>query len=368
MMGTDGGLRPDNSHSIQVHARVQLHRSTLMLEEFLNVAILVLSIVVLYQGDYLTPVYPSVDERGLILVTGASSGIGKHATQYLAAKGFHVLAGVRRQAQYDVLLSNSSSNERKANIMPLLIDVTSSESISKAVDVVNRVSTDLNLPLIAIVNNAGIALTQQPLEKTDQSEIRRVFDTNVFGAIDVTQQFLPTIRQSHGRIIMISSLAGIIAGPMTSTYAASKRALESYSDSLRRELAPFQISVSVIEPGYIQSNIIINSNNNSNGKHESNTMSSPSAGDDSYDRYVAMQKAVAEGDKNGVENGDPPIVSSEAIYDAIISTKPKTRYMVGKLHKTIYFFTTVLTDRYLDWLLTSGMLKYFDFCIFSSHC
>ena len=82
----------------------------------------------------------------------------------------------------------------------------------------------------------------------------------------------------------------------------------------------------------------------------------------------AEREAVAEGDRNGVENGDPPIVSSQAIYDAITSKKPKTRYLVGKLHKTIYLFTAILSDRYMDKLLTSGLIEYLDFCIFSSHC
>ena len=340
-----------------------------MFEEFLNVAILLLSCIVVYQGDYLTPTYSTVNERGLVLVTGASSGIGKDATYYLANKGFHVLAGVRKQTQYDNLLKNSSSSGIDTNIIPLLIDVTSSESISKALTSVESISVTLDLPLVAIVNNAGLALTQQPLETTDQNEIRRVFDTNVFGAIEVTQKFLPTIRRSHGRIIMISSLAGIIGGPMTSTYAASKHALESYSDSLRRELAPFNISVSVIQPGYIQSNIVNNSNrDSSNSEDEKKKISSSIHKDVSCSLYDDMQKAVAEGDKTGVETGDPPIVSSEAIFHAITAKKPKTRYLVGKLHKTIYFFTSFLTDRYLDWLMTSGLLKYLDFCIFSSHC
>ena len=335
-----------------------------MLEEFLNVAILILSCVVLYQGDYLTPSYPAVNERGLVLITGASSGIGKDAAHYLASKGFHVLAGVRKQTQYDDLLYNSSSGN-DANVIPLLIDVTSSESISKALVSVENVSVTLGLPLVAVVNNAGIALMQQPLETTDQSDIRRVFETNVFGAIEVTQRFLPSIRRSNGRIIMISSLAGIIAGPMTSTYAASKHALESYSDSLRRELAPFNISVSVIEPGYIQSNIVTNANRDRGSENNNN---SPLDAEESYRLYHDMQKAVAEGDRIGVENGDPAIVSSEAIFHAVTARKPQTRYLVGKLHKTMYFFTMVLSDRYLDWLLTSGLLKYFDFCIFSSHC
>ena len=332
-----------------------------MLEhQILNVIILFLAIVIVYQSDLFTPEY-TIHEHGLVLVTGASSGIGKDATSYLANKGFHVLAGVRKQKQYEDLLREreGSNDDRRINIIPLLIDVTSSESISKALADANNISTTLNLPLVAIVNNAGIALLQQPLEMTDQREIRRVFDTNVFGAIDVTQQFLPMIKKSVGRVIMISSLAGIIAGPMTSTYAASKHALESYSDSLRRELAQFNVSVSVIEPGYIQSNIV----HNSNVENDSNT-------DDerTYGLYSEMQKAVAEGDRNGVENGDPAIVSSQAIYDAITSKKPKTRYLVGKLHKTIYLFTAILSDRYMDKLLTSGLIEYLDFCIFSSHC
>jgi NAD(P)-dependent dehydrogenase (short-subunit alcohol dehydrogenase family) len=188
-----------------------------------------------------------------VVITGSSSGIGRAAVQDLVAHGYHVFGSVRRQADATELQSQLGQN-----FTPLLFDVTDEAAVQAAAD---KVSDLLNgQGLSGLVNNAGIGgggpLMHQPL-----TEVQRMFEINVLGALRVTQAFLPLLGarfpQLHppGRLVNISSIAGRIALPFLGAYAGSKHALEALSDSLRRELALYGIDVIVIEPGSVKTPI-----------------------------------------------------------------------------------------------------------------
>ena len=182
-----------------------------------------------------------------VVITGASKGIGKACALHLDELGFRVFAGVRKQVDADALQAASS-----ANLTPLFIDVVNSDSIAAAAEsVTQQVGQD---GLWGLVNNAGIAVAG-PIEFLPVDEFRLQFEINFFGQIAVIQAFMPLIRQATGRIINMSSMSGHFGSPFLSPYSASKHSMEVMSDALRREMIPFGIKVSVIEPSNTSSNI-----------------------------------------------------------------------------------------------------------------
>jgi len=179
-----------------------------------------------------------------VLVTGASSGIGAAIARELSLRGFRVFGTVRR--------AEDEASLRAAGVTPVRMDVTDQASIARArVDVLRLLDGG---PLVGLVNNAGIPAAG-PLELVPLEELRRVLEVNLVGVVAVTQAFLPQLKAARGRIVNVSSIAGRLALPFMGPYAASKFALEAISDSLRRELLPFGVTVIVVQPGSIQSNI-----------------------------------------------------------------------------------------------------------------
>src|SRR5690606_23377140 len=184
-----------------------------------------------------------------VLVTGASKGIGAACVARLAADGYHVYAGVRKEADGAALVRASASS-----VTPVLLDVSDAAMIADAVSLIEQRSG--STALHAVVNNAGIAVAG-PLEFLPLGELRRQLEVNVVGQIAVTQACLPLLRRAHaaderaGRIVFMSSVSGRSALPFTGAYAASKFALEAAADSLRVELLPFGLRVVLVEPGVI---------------------------------------------------------------------------------------------------------------------
>lgn len=184
-----------------------------------------------------------------VLITGISTGIGRAAALYLAQKGFSVYGTVRKQSDADTIEALQT-----ANIKILVMDVTNAIEIES---VKNELA---GLPLAGLINNAGIALSG-PLKYLSEDKIRKQFDVNVFGLLKVTQAFIPNlelnkeINSEAGRIINISSISGLMVTPFTSSYSASKYAVEALSDGMRRELMHSGIRVCIIEPGPIKTNI-----------------------------------------------------------------------------------------------------------------
>lgn len=278
-----------------------------------------------------------VHTKGIILVTGASTGIGRDAAEYLSKNtGFLVLAGVRKESDYQNIL------ESNKQMLPFMIDVASHESCVSAVGKIQELTKKYNLPFVGLVNNAGIGGNYSPLEYQDMVYARTLFDTNVFGLLDLTQQALPLLRASQGRIVMISSLSGLFAIPLSGVYSASKFALEALSDTLRRELASHNVSVSVVEPGYVKTAIIQNS---------LKSVASQSA------EMLALYPNAAVAKREGMavmmeRMPGPEVTTTPAIMDALTSAFPKTRYPVaqasGLQARVLTWVSWILSDRIKD--------------------
>lgn len=281
----------------------------------------------------------SLDTQELIVVTGASSGIGAATVQEMARRGYFVLAGVRRE--------QDAHNIQGPNIEPVLIDITRMEDITA---LAHRVETDpLGRPLRAIVNNAGIG-ANAPVEVFDLDAWRKLFEVNYFGHIAVTQKLLPALLRSKGRVINISSVGGKVAMATYGPYGGTKFALEALSDSLRRELAPLGVDVVVIEPGAVQTEISGRAIATANAVASSMTP-------EQTERYGALIHAVtaqaAAADKTGVKAS----VAANVIAEAITSRKPRTRYGVGN-EAALIGMMGVLPDRVVDWLLAAVLRRY----------
>jgi NAD(P)-dependent dehydrogenase (short-subunit alcohol dehydrogenase family) len=178
-----------------------------------------------------------------VLVTGASTGIGRKITEHLAGKGYFVYAGARKQADLDALGTIK-------NVQAVRLDVTQQKDIEAAVETITQAGRGLH----ALVNNAGIATLGSTAE-TSMEEFDLLMGVNVYGPFRMTKAFTPLITASKGRIVNIGSISGVLAGRDLSAYSMSKHAIEAFTDSLAAQLAPAGVMVSVIEPGNYDSDI-----------------------------------------------------------------------------------------------------------------
>ncbi len=265
------------------------------------------------------------------MITGASTGIGEACALRLDGLGYRVFAGVRRFADGEALKKKSSDR-----LSPVMLDVTSEESITAAVRTVGDV------PLAGLVNNAGIVVPG-PLELVPIAMWRKQLEVNVIGQVAVTQAFLPMLRAGCGRIVNMGSVAGRSALPFSGPYCASKFALEGLTDSLRMELRQFGISVSIVEPGAIQTPIWDKSAAGAN--EYLNAAPAPL-----LELYRALlgklQAAAAHAGKHAVG----PEEVAKAVEHALASSKPKTRYVVGSDAK-LRMKLIHLPDRIVDSLI-----------------
>lgn len=183
----------------------------------------------------------SSSKRELMVVSGASTGIGAATTRHLASMGFHVLAGVRTSQDADAI--------RADRVEPVMLDITIPEHIKK---LTARIAADPEKrPLRALVNNAGIEINA-PVEVLPLELWRSQFEVNLFGHVAVIQALLPFLRESRGRVVNISSVGGEVALPIYGAYAGSKFALEAASDALRREVSAQGIQVVVVQAGGVK--------------------------------------------------------------------------------------------------------------------
>src|SRR5499427_6321657 len=184
-------------------------------------------------------------EGQVVIITGASAGIGEQAARRLARGGARVVISARRRDRLDSLEQEIRAAGGKA--LAVAADVTSADDRARLVDLTVRTFGRID----GLVNNAGYGV-RGPIEIVPLEDIRRNFETNVFSLIGLSQLVIPIMRkQRSGRIINISSVAGRIARPLSSVYDSTKHALEALSDGMRGELAPFGIKVVVVEPGFI---------------------------------------------------------------------------------------------------------------------
>jgi NAD(P)-dependent dehydrogenase (short-subunit alcohol dehydrogenase family) len=264
-----------------------------------------------------------------VLVTGASSGIGRACAIALKARGFRVFAGVRK--------SDDAEAARTASLTPVMLDVTEESSVAEAVASMDADTLD------GLVNNAGINVSG-PLEFLPMEDIRRQFDVNLFGQIAVTKAFLPMLRRAKGRIVNMSSISGLVASPMLGPYAMSKFALEAFSDSLRRELRPLGVEVICVEPGAIATPIWDKAL--SRARERVDKLSSEAA-----EVYGPTMDAVRRSAENMAENAAPVEKVTRVVLHALTSSNPKTRYLVGKDARLAARLARFLPDRWLDRLL-----------------
>ena len=269
-----------------------------------------------------------------VLITGASKGIGRATAFYLHEKGWRVFAGVRKQADADSLAEESSSQ-----IRPIFIDVTKEDMIAESAETVASEVGEAGLQ--GLVNNAGVALFG-PLEFLPLDEYRKQFEINVFGQIAVTQAFMPLIRKGLGRIVNIASMSGRFASPFLSPYSSSKFAFEAISDALRRELAPWDINVAVIEPGTIATPIWEKTRSQADVLKEK-------LPERAFELYGTILNKIDKISAQNAARGLPPERVARAVAHALTSSRPRTRYPVGLDAWGVSLAARLLPDRVLDW-------------------
>jgi NAD(P)-dependent dehydrogenase (short-subunit alcohol dehydrogenase family) len=276
-------------------------------------------------------------ERGGVLVTGASTGIGESTALRLDREGFRVFAGVRKEADGDRLRQRGS--ERLRVLHPL--DVTDAEQIADAVRVVEQELA--GTPLSGIVNNAGIALGG-PLETIPIEDLRRQLEVNAVAPVAVAQAFLPALRAGGGRIVNISSIGGRVAQPFVGPYVASKFAVEGITDVLRLELRGWGIDVVAIEPGTISTPIW---DKGSSQVDEGLERMTPAQRELYGARLAKMEKVLAKQN----ERGAPPEKVADAVLEALTARRPKPRYLVGDA-RLLLALKTLLPTALMDRLFT----------------
>lgn len=257
-----------------------------------------------------------------ILMTGASTGIGKTSALYLDKMGFMVFAGVRNEKDKDILKKEASDR-----LKPIILDVTKEKTISDAVEII---SNEVEYPLFGLVNNAGLGL-RGPLEATSEAELRKLLEVNVIGLHAMCRAFLPLLRKNKGRIVNIGSSASFIAGPNGSSYAASKFAVRAISESLRIEQKPFGMFVSLVAPSSIASNIW---DKGQAYREKLRITVLPEV----FEAYKPLFKAEENVVVEKIKPMDPLIVA-KAVADGLTSKKPKNVYLVGSASKRAYFIS-----------------------------
>ena len=277
----------------------------------------------------------------LVVVTGASTGMGAATTRELAQRGFHVLAGVRRESDGAALVG--------PNIEPIILDITRSEQIA---DLARRVQMDpAGRRLRILVNNAGIAVNS-PVEALPMDHWRRQFDVNLFGHIEVTQALLPALLLSTGRVVNISSVGGKIAMATYGAYSGTKFALEAVSDALRRELAPFGVQVVIVEPGGVRTEM---SGRGIIAAHQLlDAMTPPQRA-----RYGDLVHAITTQSATFTSSGLPAAKAALVIARAATTPRPRTRYTIGRDAAMLTRLSRMLSDRALDRILAANLRPHF---------
>lgn len=257
-----------------------------------------------------------------IIITGASSGIGKETALFFSRNNWNVIAASRN------IEKMKQDFKEYENIYSVELDVRNSESIN---NVIKELATKYKT-IDVLVNNAGFAL-KGIFEYIKPEQIRNQFETNVFGLMDITRKLIPIMRrQGFGTIINISSIGGIIGFPLYSMYQASKFAVEGFSESLSYELQRFNIKVKLIEPGLIQTNFYNPSMDNTVDENNE------------YKEFIEGVKRTDERNMKGVSN---PIVIAKCIYKAANDKSNRLRYHAGKNSILLLFLKKILPDSLL---------------------
>lgn len=268
-----------------------------------------------------------------VLITGASTGIGRASALRLDADGWRVFAGVRREENAEALREVASER-----LVPLILDVTDSEQIAAAAE---RVGEDLgDAGLDGLVNNAGIP-HGGPIESVAIEELRRLLEVNVIGHVAVTKAFLPMVRAARGRVVFVGSINGRLSTPFLAPYAASKHAIEAIGDSLRGEMRPFGVEVSIVEPGAIATPLWEKARETAS---EVKAAMSP----DQLRLYGEAIDGFTAAALKGGERGIRPERVAKAVAHALTARRPRTRYLVGFDARGQALLRWLLPDRVVD--------------------
>jgi NAD(P)-dependent dehydrogenase (short-subunit alcohol dehydrogenase family) len=273
------------------------------------------------------------DEVSTALITGASTGIGRATALGLAASGWMVLAGVRKTADGEAL--RADGGER---LIPLELDVTNPGQIERAAGRVGELAPG---GLDALVNNAGSAVGG-PLELISMDDLRRQFDVNFFGQVAVTQALIPALRRARGRIVLISSVGGLLTTPYLAPYHASKYALEAAANSLRLELAGSHIQVTLIEPGSVATPIW------EKNRGQVDELAVP---EELREQYGHVPAAMAKALQNTARRGIPPERVAQTIERALSARRMRARYLIGRDAHAMVWASRLLPDLLFDRLL-----------------
>ena len=272
----------------------------------------------------------------VVLITGASSGIGLTTAKMLLKDGYTVYCAARRTELMDSLKEEGGH--------PLFLDLCDDASIKACVDSVLQAEGHVDI----LINNAGYA-TGGALEDTSIEDAKRQFEVNVFGLIRITQLCLPSMReQKSGTIINISSMGGLFSSPFLGWYHAAKYSVEALSDSLRNEVKAFGINVVIIEPGLIKTNWGVIAAN----------IIEKNSGTTAYRENALLYSDFYKRNYNEHANVSDPSVISKAIYKAIKAKRPKTRYRLGKNSHSFVFLKRILPDRVFD-STSDNLIKFY---------
>jgi NAD(P)-dependent dehydrogenase (short-subunit alcohol dehydrogenase family) len=276
--------------------------------------------------------------RGVVVITGASSGIGEACVRRLAAHGFRVFAGVRRPEAAETWRG-------EPKVMPVRIDLADDQSIAAAA---REIQDALNGERLAgLVNNAGIAVAG-PLEYLPMERFRHQLEVNLVGHLAITQALLAALRAARGRIVNIGSVGGRVALPMLSAYDASKWALEGATDSLRRELRGFGVHVAIVEPGAVDTAIWGRA---VEAADELVGQVPPEA----RELYGGLERAARREVEQSQRRAIPPDRVARAVHHALTARRPRTRYLVGGEARMMVTLSRLLGDRGLDALIARRM-------------
>lgn len=271
-----------------------------------------------------------------VVITGASSGIGRSCVVRMNRAGWQVFATVRKESDRDKLRNNFGTN-----VYPVLMDVEHASSISSAAREIESQLSGRGLD--GLVNVAGIGMVR-PIEYAPMQDFRQIFEVNFFGQVATIQAFLGLLRKSHGRIVNITTVGVNLALPFGGLLNASKSAFAKISDTLRLEMRPFGVRVSAIEPGAIATPAV----DKTLGDLEQVIRNLPP---DAQAQYGAMIRNTGRRGYEMEKNGSSPDVVAAAVHHALTASRPRIRYRVGKHAKLLSTLPKILPERIMDALL-----------------
>ncbi len=271
-----------------------------------------------------------------VLITGGTDGLGKSAALHLADRGYRVFAAgrsVEKRAELDRLAA-----QKNLPLETLELDVCDGGSVRRAVQSVLQTGSGIDV----LINNAGIGY-MAVVEELRLEDFRQQFETNLFGVLRVTQAVLPHMRERRrGRILMMSSVAGLISPPTYGAYSSSKHALEGLTNALRLEMYSFGVEVILIEPGYIVTNF----------QQTAKELAQPYVEAAKTSPYAKIYSGAWEGANKGrVSSKTTPEDCARVILEAIESPHPKARYPVTPMAKWLAIGKRILPDTLLDSLI-----------------